>query len=227
MLHLHNISIEHQYDVISFEFDTTRTRIWTSVQEFLLKHASENHMNPKRLLDVGIGNGKNVLFANNHNYECIGIDISNNLLDICRKKSINVLKKDVLDLNASFGTFDTIISIAVIHHLENTSIQKQAILNMIDCLKTGGHILISVWSKEIFNKTGKSDYREFEVGPNIVEWNSKKCNSKIDRFYYIHNYDSFNKMFQDLALIVPISYEIKWEKQNWFCEIQKIEKNEL
>lgn len=215
----HNKSIEHQYDVISHEFDTTRIRIWTSVQSFLTKHARSS---PKTLLDVGVGNGKNILFAENYKYKCIGIDISNNLLDICRKKAINVFKKDVLDLNKSFGTFDTIISIATIHHLENTNIQKKAILNMIDCLKPGGHLLISVWSKEIFNKTGKSDYREFELGPNVVEWNSKEGKNKIGRFYYIHDYASFNKMFMDIASTTPISYEIKWEKQNWFCEIQKL-----
>lgn len=221
MYRLHNKNVEIQYDVISCEFDTTRKRIWKSVKEFLMKHCGNEGGKCKTLLDVGVGNGKNMLFANQYNYDCIGIDISNNLLDICRKKQLNVLKKDVLELNKSFGIFDTIISIATIHHLENTTMQKRAIINMIDCLKPGGHLLISVWSKEIFDMTEKSEYRYFDVGPNFVEWNSKERKIKIDRFYYIHDYHSFEKMFQDIALTLTykISYNIKWEKQNWFCEL--------
>lgn len=220
MSRAHNKSIEHQYDVISNEFDTTRVRIWTSVQYFLIKNASLNK-NGKTLLDVGVGNGKNIIFANNYNYKCIGIDISNNLLDICRKKALDVFKKDILDLNESFGTFDTIICIATIHHLEDTNVQKQAIINMLHCLKEGGNLLISVWSKEIFNNNEKSDYRNFNIGHNIVKWNSKDGHHKVDRFYYIHDYTSFEQMFKDISLIIPINYEINWEKQNWFCEITK------
>ena len=223
---LHNKNIERQYDAISYEFDTTRTRIWTSVQDFLKKHQYIS-IYPKTLLDVGVGNGKNIIFANSLQYDCIGIDISNNLLDICKKKDIRVRNKDVLNLDESFGKFDTIISIATIHHLENIDVQKQAIINMIDCLKNNGHLLISVWSHEIFDSIGKNknDYRKFNVGCNLVEWNSKNSNGdfkSINRFYYIHNYDSFQKMFQDIAKVKPISYEIKWEKQNWFCEIHKL-----
>lgn len=233
MTRYHNIAIEHQYDTISHEFDTTRTRIWTSVQTFLIKYACAYQKNGiKSLLDVGVGNGKNILFANKLNYQCLGIDISSNLIDICHRKGINALKSDILDLDESFGKFDTIICIATIHHLENIDDQKQAIVNMIKCLKSNGRLLISVWSKEkgkekekgicdeICEKQ-KNNYREFHIGPNIVEWNSKDGKNKIDRFYYIHDYDSFQQMFEDITHIVPmsLSYGITWEKQNWFCEL--------
>ena len=218
MYRVHNKNIEHQYDIISDEFDTTRVRIWTSVQLFLMKHAS---INKNTLLDVGVGNGKNIVFANDHNYKCVGIDISNKLLDICRKKELNVYQKDILDLDESFGTFDTIICIATIHHLENINAQKQAIINMLKCLNDRGHLLISVWSKEIFNNNEKSDYRNFNIGHNIVKWNSKDGRNQIDRFYFIHDYSSFVEIFDDISLIIPIKYEINWEKQNWFCEITK------
>jgi len=217
MYRSHSLEIEQQYDKISTEFDTSRKRIWTSVQDFILKHKRTC----KTLLDVGVGNGKNILFAKNHNFECVGIDISNNLLDICRKKSLTVFKKDVLDLDNSFGTFDTILSIATIHHLENTEMQKKALLNMINCLNDNGHLLVSVWSFEIFNRDEKSDYRDFVIGPNIVEWNSVKGENKVERFYFIHDYHSFKKIFREISIITPITYEITWEKQNWFCEIKK------
>ena len=125
----------------------------------------------EKLLDVGIGNAKNIFFAKQYNYECIGIDISSKLLTICYNKGIIAYKKDVLELNENdYGKFDKIICIAVIHHLETIELQKKAILNMINCLNNNGKILLSVWSKELENildttetkyQKNKKDYRNF------------------------------------------------------------------
>jgi len=221
MYHTHNIEIEKQYDLICDEFDGSRNRIWESVQKFI--KSNSNHIKRKTLLDVGIGNGKNTIFAQQNNFDCIGTDISTNLIQICKNKGIcNVYKKDVLELNPNdFGKFDCIICIAVIHHLENIEDQKNAIKNMINCLNENGKILISVWSYEILNDNEKSknDYRNFQIGPNNVVWNSKNKNFVVNRFYYIHNIDSFHQMFKDIQKEMNITYIIKWEKQNWFCEI--------
>lgn len=208
----HSQRIADQYDIISNEFDTTRQRIWKSVQSFIIENAS---INSRSLLDVGIGNAKNVIFAQTYNYDCIGIDISKNLLEICKNKNIKSFHKDVLDLrNTDYGTFDSIICIAVIHHLENIDTQKLAIRNMIDCLKPGGKLLISVWSKETYDL---QDSRQFDYGANDVEWKSRKNSSSIKRFYFIHDYESFHTMISDLN----VEFKISWERQNWFCEIMK------
>lgn len=220
----HSEMIAKQYDSISHEFDSSRVRIWNMVQKFLSKH---NKVNKQSLLDAGVGNGKNVIFANTLNYHAIGIDISDNLLKICHEKGVSAHNVDILDLHPSmFGKFDIIISIAVIHHLKTIESQIDAIVNMLNCLVKNGHLLISVWSHEItdiFSESNEEiEYREFTTGPNIVDWNSKNKKSKIERFYYIHNFTSFFVMMCQVSEIVPISFAISWEKQNWFCEIHKL-----
>lgn len=224
MINAHSKLIADQYDIISDEFDCSRVRIWNKVNQFLTKH---NKIFKKSLLDAGVGNGKNLIFANNLNYHTLGIDISEKLLQICRKKNIEVHNVDVLDLYPHmFGKFDIIISIAVIHHLKTIESQIQAIVNMLNCLVNNGHLLISVWSHEtidIFSeKTEEIECRNFDIGPNIVEWNSKNKQTKIDRFYFIHDFVSFYVMMCQVSEIVPISFAISWEKQNWFCEIHKL-----
>lgn len=218
-MNTHAKKIEESYNQISNEFNSSRFRIWNTVNIFL-----NSNLDKKRLLDAGIGNGKNSLFAIQKNYNVIGIDISENLLNICRDKNIEVYKKNILNLSKKdFGLFDKIICIATIHHLENIEEQQICISNLIDCLKKSGKLLISVWSYEVFNDNEKQklDYRKFNLGPNIIKWKMKneKC---IDRFYFIHNYDTFNKMFLQLSKQIPFNYTIKWEKQNWFCEITKL-----
>lgn len=211
------MNIIRDYDTIAYDFDKTRTKIWNRVKIFIADES--NPFSHQRLLDVGIGNGKNSLFAKSNLYECVGIDISENLITICQNKGLDVYKKDVISLsNTDFGLFDKIICIAVIHHLENIEDQKKAIINMIKCLNNKGKMLISVWSKE-YDDTTKS--RLFQQGPNYVEWNSN-IHNKVDRFYYIHDYQSFHKMIEDVKVVYPyISFEISWEKQNWFVEICK------
>jgi len=224
MINSHSKLIADQYDVISDEFDCSRVRIWKMVNKFLTKH---NKLHRQSLLDAGVGNGKNLIFANDLNYHTLGIDISDKLLQICRKKCIEVHNVDILDLYPHmFGKFDIIISIAVIHHLKSIDSQIQAIVNMLNCLVNNGHLLISVWSHEkidIFSEnTEDIECRNFDIGPNIVEWNSKNKQLKIDRFYFIHDFVSFYVMMCQVSEIVPISFAISWEKQNWFCEIHKL-----
>lgn len=78
----HNIIIANQYNIISNEFDNSRVRIWNTVKNFL-QHIDINN---NKLLDAGCGNGKNMIYANNIGYDTIGFDISNELLNICKKK---------------------------------------------------------------------------------------------------------------------------------------------
>lgn len=221
----HNKNIEALYDLISIDFDISRVRIWNKVKEFL--NDADLSINNK-LLDVGTGNSKNYIYAKNLGYHCIGTDISNNLINICINKGLNVYKKDILELkNTDYGKFNKIICIAVIHHLETIELQKLAIINMINCLYDDGELLVSVWSIEKYDvfddniniyEKNKKDYRDFTLGANYVDWKYKK--DVIKRFYYIHNYDTFNNIFIELQEILPISYTISWEKQNWFCRIK-------
>ena len=224
MVNSHSTMVANQYDLISDEFDDSRVRIWNKVKEFLIKHQKSN---TQSLLDAGVGNGKNVIFANSLNYYGVGIDISEKLLEICERKGVHAYNLDVLDLTPDkYGKFEKIISIAVLHHLESIQSQIQAIVNMLDCLEDNGHLLISVWSHEItniFSTTQESiECRKFEVGPNLVNWNSKNKKNSIKRYYYIHNFVSFYVMMCQVSEIVPISFAISWEKQNWFCEIHKL-----
>lgn len=212
------MSIENDYNTIAHDFDKTRTKIWNRVKTFIVNES--NPFQRQRLLDVGVGNGKNSLFAKTYLYQCIGIDISDNLLTICRNKGLDVHKNDVLSLSEKhFGLFDKIVCIAVIHHFENIEDQKKAICNMIKCLNVSGSLLISVWSKE-FDENTKN--RLFNKGSNYVEWNSNICN-KVDRFYYIHDSESFHMMIGDIRKEYPdMAFKISWEKQNWFVEIKKL-----
>jgi hypothetical protein len=112
--------------------------------------------------------------------------------------------------------YKKIISIAVLHHLETIHEQIYAIKNLCNCLCEDGKLLLSFWSMEkSFNELNisKSDCRNFELGPNYVDW--KLNNNIIKRYYYIHDYNSITELAKNID-ISGINYKITWEEQNWF-----------
>ena len=241
-MNTHNKLIASQYNIISKVFDSSRVRIWNNVKQFLLdkdniKIIHNNIDNTNTLLDCGCGNGKNMIYAQSLGYHCVGFDISNNLLDICKNKGLNVYYQDVLNLKNN-NKYNKIISIAVLHHLQTLEEQIAAIKNLCDCLDNNGKLLVSFWSKEktfddikehegciitgesigvtVNNIKSKSDCRDFVSGPNYVNWKLDRENI-IQRFYYIHDY----KSIRELAKNINVKYTISWEQQNWFILFTK------
>ena len=209
-MNTHNNIIANQYDLIANSFDNSRVRIWNTVKEFL-----NNYNTNDTLLDCGCGNGKNMIYANNIGYNSEGFDISNKLLNICIAKNLNVYYNDVLNFKSN-KKYNKIIAIATLHHLETIEEQKLAILNLLNSLSDNGTLLISFWSKEKnFNNENfiknKIDYRDFNSGPNYVKWKLSP-NNIINRFYYIHDYNSINNLAESLGY----NYMITWELQNLF-----------
>ena len=241
----HNKLIASQYNIISKVFDNSRVRIWNNVKQFLLDDQARtaNTLTANTLLDCGCGNGKNMIYAQSLGYHSEGFDISDNLLDICKNKGLNVYYQDVLNLKAN-KKYNKIISIAVLHHLQTFEEQIAAIKILCDCLDNNGKLLVSFWSKEKtledikeYRKGGqdgdgkdsqasqalivpdvrsKSDSRDFVSGPNYVSWKLDRENI-IQRFYYIHDY----KSIQELAKNINVKYTISWEQQNWFILFTK------
>jgi SAM-dependent methyltransferase len=246
----HNKLIASQYNIISKVFDNSRVRIWNNVKQFLLDNGDAGDAGgssdaavsrTNTLLDCGCGNGKNMIYAQSLGYHSDGFDISNNLLDICKNKGLNVYYQDVLNLKVN-KKYNKIISIAVLHHLQTFEEQVSAIKILCDCLDNNGKLLVSFWSKEktledikeyrqdsqgsqdnrgsqgiIANDVrSKSDSRDFVAGPNYVSWKLDRENI-IQRFYYIHDY----KSIQELAKNINVKYTISWEQQNWFILFTK------
>lgn len=214
-MNTHNINIANQYNEIYKSFDISRVRIWNNVKLFL------SHYNKyDNLLDCGCGNGKNMIYANELGYNSEGYDISTNLLNICISKNLNVHYCDVLNMNLD-KKYDKIISIAVLHHLETPEDQILAINNLLKCLNTNGKLLVSFWSKETkfnnaTNTKNNNDYRNFDKGPNYVDWKLDK-KTIIKRYYYIHDHESILELINK----VNVEYTITWELQNWFIIFYK------
>lgn len=164
------------YNNIADHFDCTRSAIWKGVKNFLDSLTTNSNV-----LDAGCGNGKNMTYRTDLCF--MGIDFSEELIKICINKNLNVKIGDVKEIPHSDESFDSVISIAVIHHLPTKEKRIQAINETLRVTKPGGRIMIQVWAVSAFNpkKFARINPDENDV---MVSW--ARLGKVYQRFYHLY-----------------------------------------
>lgn len=193
-------NVKDVYNHIAKEFDNTRYRPWSCVEEFL-----DNVPEQSFIGDIGCGNGKNMLYRSDcYNYGC---DFSSELVKICLDKNLNVIEGDILNIPFEDNQFDYTICIAVLHHLSTEDKRKKAIDELKRVTKQGGKILILVWAYE----QESNSRRKFTKQENFVDWKDKKGNLLGKRYYYVFKKNELETLVDNPKIIQKSFYE----KSNW------------
>lgn len=209
-------TVYDSYSSISDDFDSTRIRVWPCVKNFI--NSLESY---STLLEVGCGNGKNLLYRKD--LVTLGTDFVPNMVSISSKKGINCVLANALELPFSNDSIDNVISVAVFHHLSTEERRILALQEMIRVMKPGGRGLLVVWAYEQeLNSKKTSVKHSIKKGDNMIRWHGKGNTSdvsKAHRYYYFYDKDSFTKYIQ----IDNIRHDkIYWESGNWILEFTKI-----
>ena len=204
-----SLSIEEVYNKIANQFNTTRHRIWGSVKKFI-----DNLQLNSNVLEIGCGNGKNMLYRNDLNF--IGIDISQKQVDICLMKHLNVIKSNMTRLDFKDTSFDNIICIATYHHLDNDNDRKNALYEMYRTLKMNGTILITVWAME---QEIDSSFK-FHSSDEMVPWKSRDDGNTYLRYYHIYKK---GELVEEISRLCPlfIVESIEYELGNWVIILKR------
>ncbi|XP_076642912.1 class I SAM-dependent methyltransferase fire dancer isoform X1 [Halictus rubicundus] len=144
---------------------TVQSRHWPRIYQFL------EELEPGALVcDIGCGNGK--YLSVNHSIFKVGVDRCKRFTDIAREKENEVLICDNLALPFRDGSFDAVLSIAVVHHFATTERRVHALKELARVLRIGGRLVISVWAME-------QRHRKFQSQDVLVPWPKAYCaNSK-------------------------------------------------
>jgi ubiquinone/menaquinone biosynthesis C-methylase UbiE len=108
------------YEKIAKHFDHTRSYVWPAVKRFLDSLSPKIH---KNILEIGCGNGRNMMY----------------------RPELNVNQKDLKYQN---NTFHAILSVAVLHHLSESADREKSIDEIIRVLKPDGLCYIQVWKNK-------------------------------------------------------------------------------
>jgi ubiquinone biosynthesis O-methyltransferase len=142
-----------------------------------------------KILDVGCGTGNFSIKLAKLGCSVIGIDISDNMLQIAQNKAevenldIQFLHMNLNDLNFNENKFDAVFSMAAFEFVDDEDAPK-ALEGMLKVVKNGGQVLIgtissnSSWGElyqdESFKKNTVFEYAKFKTLDNLKSWNKEK-----------------------------------------------------
>lgn len=171
--------VKQDYSSIAGEFDVTRKTPWPEFA-VLLKYVKKAHAGAKKikLLDVGCGNGRLAKFLNNESIEYVGIDNNREMLQMSKQNNPHAKFQygDILKLPFPASCFDTIWTIALLHHLPNQTLRLKALKEIKRVLKKNGSFAITVWN--LWQRKYKA-YINKKTHIALIPWANK-----LKRYYY-------------------------------------------
>lgn len=100
------------------------------------------------MLDLGCGNGRLLELFKGKNIIYTGVDSSERLIEIARRRNpeANFFVADGLGLPFQDNYFDKIFCIAVLHHIPSVYFRRQFVKEAKRVLRPGGIFVITVWN---------------------------------------------------------------------------------
>ena len=131
------------YNIIAQHFSKTRNFVWEE-----LKSLSQYSFTGERVLDLGCGNGRLLEIFKDISVDYIGVDSSEKLIEIAKRKypKAKFQKGDALNLPFPANYFDKIYSIAVFHHIPSVKFRLRFLREAKRVLKPEGLLILTVWN---------------------------------------------------------------------------------
>ncbi|MBU2564414.1 class I SAM-dependent methyltransferase [Patescibacteria group bacterium] len=194
------------FDLIADQFSDTRQNIWPELKELKF---SKN----EKILDLGCGNGRLFEFLKGVNYA--GIDISEKLISIAKKKYGNHFKKgNILSLPFSNESFDSIWSIAVFHHIPSKEFRQKVLKECYRVLKKNGRLIIVCWNlyqlrylKLLLKSFFFKFFTKYDFKDVFILWKRKN----IKRYYHAFTLNELKNLFLKNNFKIE---ELKYLKRN-------------
>ncbi len=211
---------KQDYEKIAESFSESRKELWPELEE-LKKYIKDG----EKILDLGCGNGR--LFelfsaqgrpaSGGKNIEYLGVDFSEKLVNRAKEKYGNYFKvADILNLPFQDNYFDSIWSIAVLHHIPSEQLRLQALQEIKRILKTNGKLIMTCWNlyqlnylKLLFKFTlikllrrNKLDFKDI-----FMPWK----NTETQRYYHAFTKKELKKLFQKAGFKIE---ELRHLKRN-------------
>jgi ubiquinone/menaquinone biosynthesis C-methylase UbiE len=190
---------EKVWNALAEQWYHFRQQPFHDVQQELQNFA---RLKPGKILEIGCGNCRNLVFFYRFGFKCYGIDFSSDMIKqakvYCKKFFLDIKLKKARAEKLPFprNSFDYILDIATLHHLDKKE-QEKSVKEMARVLKKGGFALVSVWKKPFgkeikVNKNKKN--RKEKTKEIYLAWHIK--NKTYWRYYYVFDIDELKNLFQ-------------------------------
>lgn len=201
---------KNNYNKIANLFSEKREKTWQDIISFLSNYIKEND----RILDSGCGNGRFYPFFKKNKTDYFGIDFSENLIKIAKKKYPDgkFLVANSFNLPFSDNFFDKVISIAVFHHIPSKVYRLKFLAEIKRVLKNNGLLILSVWNLQK-NKKAKKLFLKYTIlkllGLTKLDfkdifypWKDKSGKILINRYFHIFSEKEIKKILEKSGFLV-------------------------
>lgn len=126
----------------------------------------------KNLLDVGSGKGQFLEIAKKHGYLVTGNDISDYSKNAFKEKNIKFIPGSLEKINLPKNKFDIVTAWDVFEHIVDI---HEALMNIHNCLKSGGYLFFTTPSKDCIDAKlmSKHWYGYVKVPEHVVIFNNQ------------------------------------------------------
>lgn len=223
------------YNTIAPDWDVSRNRP-TNLKFSLVKPVKDGW----QVLDDGCGNGVMVAEILKRGADYSGIDLSDKLIKIAKKKYIGAIKSgrakficgDALKLPFNNNSFDFVFSFAVMHHIPSDKLRLKFLREIYRVLKPGAGAvitnwnLLSGWERNKYNIDDKLNNPEpgHDAGDVYVPWKATK-GKIIRRYFHIYGDKELRKLAKKAGFKnIRISYRSAKPDKGGEDQVLKIKK---
>jgi ubiquinone/menaquinone biosynthesis C-methylase UbiE len=216
-------TVRQTFEAIAEHFDMTRYKPWPESVEYI-----ESLPKGSRVLDIGCGNGRNMILPRRLGHEVVGIDFSMNLLRIAQEKlnmreleqSGHLTGGDATLLPLKDDTFDAALYIATLHHIPSEDDKLKSLRDLERVLKPNGTALISVWALDqprfeqlLENKSKDPDFADI-----FIPW-TRSDGKVFQRFYHLFEKDELKDLISQTGLETEKYF---FSSDNYFARVRKL-----
>ncbi|MHA1212009.1 MAG: class I SAM-dependent methyltransferase [Candidatus Heimdallarchaeota archaeon] len=211
------------YDQIAESFDSKRKYPWKEVVQYIETIPQDN-----LVLDLGCGNGRHSNNLMVQGSRVVSMDISFKILQIALQNELENFRYSITGIINADGqtipfkrlTFDNIVSIAVIHHLDSNEKRKTFLKEMYRILASNGSAFISCWLRT-HPRFSKADLAaDIDAGKKAINvpWTLQE-GKKIDRYYYLFDPEELESLARDVGFSIKQS---NISNHNLFLTLTKV-----
>ncbi len=109
---------------------------------------------PGRAIDLGCGNGRDVIFLARHGFEAVGVDFSPTAIRLARQNAeeagvqVAFVQDDLTDLRHVTGTFDLLLDYGAINDL-NDEARNRYMENVLPLTRVGSRYILMCFDKKL------------------------------------------------------------------------------
>lgn len=160
MIESESTSSVFDFDPLAVEYDawyeTAEGRLYDTLEKRALRHLIGKVENGERLLEMGMGTGWWSLFFSQLGFCVTGVDVATRMVHAARSKNIPHARFGIADAHQLPFVDDSFDAAAAITSLEFTRDPRQAIRELVRCVKPAGSIFLGVLNSEApLNRTRK------------------------------------------------------------------------